>query len=96
MESVAKRRWTYQQLREATVSLGSRVFELESEQTYQQCWLFQRVEYLKGQGCVLLQLTAPLRPYLFQLKETFTARMLYSMLNLSSKYARRIYQLVSP
>jgi plasmid replication initiation protein len=95
MEAVSGRRWTYQQLREATAGLGSRMFELESEQTYQQLWMFQGVEYVKGQGCVRLQLAAPIRPYLFQLKEAFTSTELYSELKLTSKYAKRIYQLVS-
>ncbi|MCI1189827.1 RepB family plasmid replication initiator protein [Hymenobacter sp. DH14] len=89
------RQWNYQQLREATADMGSRMFEVENERTYQQLWMFQRVEYIKGKGCLQTQLAAPIRPFLFNLKENFTSYQLHSALKLSSKYAKHIYQLVS-
>ena len=95
VEALTGRQWNYQQLREATADMGSRMFEVESEQTYQQLWMFQRVEYIKGKGCLQIQLATPIRPYLFNLKENFTSYQLHSALKLSSKYAKRIYQLVS-
>lgn len=95
VEILTGRQWNYQQLREATADMGSRMFEVENEQTYQQLWMFQRVEYIKGKGCLQIQLAQPIRPYLFNLKENFTSYQLHSALKLSSKYAKRIYQLVS-
>lgn len=95
IESLTGRQWNYQQLREATADMGSRMFEVESDQTYQQLWMFQRVEYIKGKGCLQIQLSRPIRPYLFNLKENFTSYQLHSALKLTSKYAKRIYQLVS-
>lgn len=95
IEEMTGRRWNYQQLREATADMGSRVFEVENERSYQQLWMFQRVEYIKGKGCLLIQLAEPIRPYLFNLRENFTSYELQSALKLSSKYAKRIYQLVS-
>ncbi len=95
VEALTGRQWNYQQLREATADMGSRMFEVESDRTYQQLWMFQRVEYIKGKGCLQIQLSTPIRPYLFNLKENFTSYQLHSALKLSSKYAKRIYQLVS-
>jgi plasmid replication initiation protein len=95
VEALTGRQWNYQQLREATADMGSRMFEVENERTYQQLWMFQRVEYIKGKGCLQIQLAAPIRPFLFNLKENFTSYQLHSALKLSSKYAKRIYQLVS-
>jgi plasmid replication initiation protein len=95
IEEITGRVWNYQQLREATADMGSRMFEIDSEQSYQQLWMFQRVEYVKGQGCVQIQLANPIRPFLFNLKDNFTSFELLSALKLSSKYAKRIYQLVS-
>ena len=95
VETLTGRQWNYQQLREATADMGSRMFEVENERTYQQLWMFQRVEYIKGKGCLQIQLATPIRPFLFNLKENFTSYQLHSALKLSSKYAKRIYQLVS-
>ena len=44
VEAMTGRQWNYHQLREATADMGSRMFELENERTYQQLWKFQRVE----------------------------------------------------
>jgi plasmid replication initiation protein len=95
VEALTGRQWNYQQLREATADMGSRMFEVETERAYQQLWMFQRVEYIKGKGCLQIQLATPIRPFLFNLKENFTSYQLHSALKLSSKYAKRIYQLVS-
>lgn len=95
VEQRTGRQWNYQQLREATADMGSRMFEVDNKQGYQQLWMFQRVEYVKGKGCLQIQLAEPIRPFLFNLKENFTSYELHSALKLSSKYAKRIYQLVS-
>lgn len=95
VELITGRTWNYQQLREATADMGSRMFEIENDQSYKQLWMFQRVEYIKGKGCLEIQLAQPIRPFLFNLKDNFTSYQLHSALKLSSKYAKRIYQLAS-
>lgn len=95
VERMTGRQWNYQQLQEATADMGSRMFEVESEKTYKQLWMFQKVEYIKGQGCLEIVLSKFIRPYLFELKDNFTSYQLHSALKLSSKYAKRIYQLAS-
>lgn len=89
------REWHYKQLREATESMGSRMFEVETEHSYVQLWMFQKVEYVKGQGFLRIRLSEDIRPYLFELKNNFTSYQLFSALKISSKFAKRIYQLAS-
>ncbi|MBX0293110.1 replication initiation protein [Hymenobacter sp. HSC-4F20] len=93
--AVTGREWHYQQLREATESMGSRMFEVENDQSYVQLWMFQKVEYVKGQGYLRIRLSEDIRPYLFELKSNFTSYQLFSALKISSKYAKRIYHLAS-
>lgn len=95
VERMTGRQWNYQQLQEATADMGSRMFEVENEKVYKQLWMFQKVEYIKGQGCLEIVLSTFIRPYLFELKDNFTSYQLHSALKLSSKYAKRIYQLAS-
>ncbi len=82
-------------LRQATADMGSRVFELETPERIKQLWMFQRVEYLKGQGIIEIKLTEDILPYLFDLKDNFTSYSLAAALRLHSKYAKRIYQICS-
>jgi plasmid replication initiation protein len=82
-------------LRQATEGMGSRMFEIETQERVKQLWMFQRVEYLKGQGIVEIKLTEDILPYLFDLKDNFTSYTLAAALRLTSKYAKRIYQYCS-
>jgi plasmid replication initiation protein len=95
IENITGRTWNYQQLKEATENMGSKMFEVETERSYKQIWMFQQVEYLKGQGCLEIALSEAIRPYLFDLKTNFTSFELYSALKISSKYAKRIYTICS-
>jgi len=82
-------------LHKATADMGSRVFEVLTEKSYEQLWMFQRVKYLLGQGIIEIKLTEDILPFLFDLKDNFTSYELASALRLTSKYAKRIYQLCS-
>lgn len=95
IETMTGRRWNYQQLREATADLGSRMFEIETGKLYRQLWIFQKVDYIIGKGCLEISLSNYIRPYLFDLKNNFTSYQLHSVLKLSSKYAKRIYSICS-
>ena len=83
IEAITGRKWNLKQLREATESIGSRMFE--------QLWLFSRVKYLKGTGSFTVKLNEEATPYFFELKNNFTAMQLKSVLNCTSKYAKRLY-----
>lgn len=91
IEEITGRKWNLKQLREATESIGSRMFEIETAESLDQIWLFSRVKYLKGTGSFTIKLNEDARPYFFELKNNFTALQLKSVLNCSSKYAKRLY-----
>lgn len=95
IEKITGRSWNYQQLREATEDLGRKMFEVEDERSYKQIWTFQKIEYIKGQGRLEIWLSSAIIPYLFDLKNNFTSYQLQSALKVSSKYAKRIYQICS-
>lgn len=91
IEQITGRKWNYQQLREATESIGSRMFEIETPERLRQMWLFEYVDYIKGTGSFNVKINETAKPYFFELKNNFTAMQLKSVLNCSSKYAKRLY-----
>lgn len=95
IEAITGRTWNYQQLKEATADMGSRMFEVNTKDSYEQIWIFQKVRYENGKGYFTIKLSEEIRPYLFELKNNFTSFQLHSALKLTSKYAKRIYQLAS-
>src|SRR5690606_24334348 len=93
IELLTGREWNYQQLRKSTEDIGSRMFEIETETSYKQLWLFQSVEYLKGQGAFEVMISEPAKPLFFELKNNFTHFQLKSVLGCTSSYAKRLYML---
>lgn len=93
IESITGRSWNYQQLKDSTEEIGSRMFEIETADIYVQLWLFSRVEYHKGSGTFSVKLNEEALPYFFELKNSFTSMHLKSVLNCTSKYAKRLYSL---
>ncbi|SEN11117.1 Initiator Replication protein [Chryseobacterium taichungense] len=91
IEVITGRKWNLKQLREATESIGSRMFEIETKESIEQIWLFSRVKYLLGTGSFTVTLNPLATQYFFELKNNFTALQLKSVLNCSSKYAKRLY-----
>lgn len=95
LSSLTGKEYHYLYLREATEQMGSRMFEVETDHSLKQMWMFDRVEYMKGTGRIQIEFTKSIQPYLFELKDNFTSFQLYSALRLSSKYAKRIYAICS-
>ena len=91
IEVITGRKWNLKQLREATESIGSRMFEIETKESLDQIWLFSRVKYILGTGSFTIEINHHAIPYFFELKTNFTAMQLKSVLNCSSKYAKRLY-----
>lgn len=91
IEAITGRKWNLKQLREATESIGSRMFEIETKDSLEQIWLFSRVKYLLGTGSFTITLNPLASQYFFELKNNFTALQLKSVLNCTSKYAKRLY-----
>lgn len=91
--AITGREWNYMQFREATQEMGSRMFEIETNQSLLQLWLFASVEYKKGTGSFEIEISQKALPYLQNLKNNFTSMQLKSLLLCSSKYAKRLYML---
>ena len=91
IELITGRIWNYQQLRISTEMIGSRMFEIETADSYEQLWLFSKVKYIKGNGIFEIKINEEALPYFFDLKNNFTSMQLKSVLNCSSKYAKRLY-----
>lgn len=82
-------------LYDATKEMGSRMFEVRLEGRDRQVWMFQSVDYLDGKAILEITLSEKIIPLLFDLKGNFTSYELQAVLKLSSKYAKRIYQICS-
>lgn len=95
IEQITEKKWNYEQFREATYQLLSRVYEVEDDKSLLQVSVLASAHYMKGQGYIELEVSDKIRPYLINLKENFTTYRLKSALLMTSKYAKRIYQLVS-
>lgn len=95
LSSLTGKRYNGAYLHKATADMGSRMLEVEDANEYQQIWMFQRIRYLKGQGIIEFDLTRHVLPFLFDLKNNFTSYELAAALRLTSKYAKRVYQLCS-
>ena len=95
IEEMTDRKWDYAQFKDATENMGSRMFEIKTEKDYTQFWLFQRVKYITGQGRIEIKFSEDAILLLKQLKNNFTTYELQSALSMSSKYAKRIYQICS-
>jgi plasmid replication initiation protein len=91
IEQITGRKWNLKQLRESTESIGSRMFEIETPEYLEQIWLFSRVRYIIGTGSFTVTLNPLAEKYFFDLKNNFTSLQLKSVLNCSSKYAKRLY-----
>lgn len=82
-------------LYQATKEMGSRMFEVKLDNIDRQVWMFQSVDYHVGKGTIEVTLSEKILPLLFDLKGNFTSYELKAALKLSSKYAKRIYQICS-
>lgn len=92
---ITGKKYAYNYLRKATEGMGSRMFEVLTENSYNQIWMFQHIKYMTGEGRIEVKLSESIRPYLFDLKDNFTSFELLSALRLTSKHAKRIYTLCS-
>lgn len=95
LEKLTGRQWNYKQLMAAAAKLRSREVLLRLGKNPLQVGLLASAEYLDGQGCLELELSEKIRPYLVGLQGNFTSFRLQAVLRLTSKHAKRIYQLVS-
>ena len=95
LEHLTGRVWNYQRLLEATSNLRSREYLIADDKHVLQVGLLASALYVKGEGIIELEISERMRRYLIDLKNNFTSYRLQSVFSLSSKYAKRIYQIAS-
>lgn len=95
LELLTGRQWNYKQLLESTEQLSSRIYHIEDKAKVLQVGLLASAEYQKGKGVIELEISEKIRPYLIDLKSNFTSYHLQAALSLTSKFAKRIYQMAS-
>jgi plasmid replication initiation protein len=95
LEQLTGRSWNYQRLLEATSNLRSREYHIEDNKHVLQVGLLASALYVKGEGIIELEISERMRYYLIDLKNNFTSYRLQSVFSLSSKYAKRVYQIAS-
>lgn len=95
LEKLTGREWNYNRLGPAVTSLVGRSYHIEDGSSWLKVAMLASAEYLKGQGIIELEVSEKLRPYLIDLKNNFTSYKLHSVLSLTSKYAKRVYELAS-
>ena len=89
------KKYSFTYLKKSTEDMGKRMFEVETPERYKQLWLFRTVEYIKGTRIIEIKLSEDILPLLFDVLNNFTSYELAAALRLTSKYAKRIYQLCS-
>lgn len=95
LSKLTGKRYNYKYLQQATEEMGSRMFGVKTKDSYDQLWLFQKVSYLDNQATIRVKLAQDMLPYLFDLKRNYTTFELQAALKLTSKYAKRVYQICS-
>ena len=84
----------YKELKKITARLLTRLVTIkEGGKKIQTSWL-SSATYRKKEGIIELRFDPVLKPYLLQLKECFTKYALKNVLELKSKYAFRLYELL--
>ena len=84
----------YVEIPKITKELMKKVFEIREENKIIQVAWLSSATYEKGSGCVELEISPKLKPYMLQLKELYTQYRLGNILNMKSKYSPRLYELI--
>jgi len=99
MEKATGNQYNYKQLRESTKEMMGRVHEINTlhngREVFRQLVLFKRIDYILGTGVIELEFNEYATQYLFDLKNNFTSFQVQAALSLTSKHAKRVYQICS-
>lgn len=96
LERACGKSMNYKQIKEEIDNLVTKKIDIKTPSGNDLTTTFvASAEYLKGRGLVEITLAKPIRPYFFDLKSHFTAFRASTALTISSKYSKRIYELLS-
>lgn len=85
----------YNEIKNATEALLSRVLNITVDQDLIQTHWVQSARYSKGGGIVTFKIDNELKPYLLELKEAFTSIKVQELMSFKSSYTARLYELIS-
>lgn len=96
IQRLTGREWHYNQLKEATNDMVEKGFYIKNKKgNTVKVTMFASAEYIDGKGYIELEISQKLKPYLLDLKDNFTSFQLFSVLSMTSKYAKWVYILLS-
>ena len=97
IEQIIQRKLDYQQMRKAAKKLLSRIYTIKKEggKVELNVAMISSSEYREGTGTIEIGLSPKVRPYLFGLKKYFTTYGRRMVMTLKSKYAKRLYKMLS-
>jgi plasmid replication initiation protein len=93
IEAKTGRKWNYKQLESSASNLKRKEIIHKKEKSVLEATFFASCEYIQGEGCVEVEISSKVRPYLIDVRNNFTSLKLYSVLTITSSFAKRIYQL---
>ncbi|NEU70926.1 replication initiation protein [Spirosoma agri] len=85
----------YDDLKIATETMMQKILTIKVPDGYLQVAPFSSVQYNTKQGTIAISIDAKLRPFLFNLDSRFTTYGLQDALNVSGKYTKRLYEMLS-
>ena len=95
MEKLTGRNMNHKHLDTAVDKLLSRVYHIPNAEGLLKVCMMSSAQYIKGSGKIEVGIDPKMRPYLFNLKSNFTQLGYYVVMTLKSKYAKRIYEMLS-
>lgn len=95
LEKMSNSQVNYSHLKEASQKLIGQVYKIRIGNELTSFAPLNYFLYRKGSGRILLQLSDGLRPFFFALKNNYTLFQFQMALKLKSKYAKRIYEMLS-
>ncbi len=94
--ALTKTKNSYEDFKRATENLVGRVLTIvRPNGNLLQVSMISSAEYINGQGIIEISLDPKIRPYFFDLKQNFTTFQLHMALSMTSKYSKRIYEMLS-
>ena len=96
LQNVTGVKTDYSNYVEATKGIMKSIYEITKPNgNLLQVAMFSSCEYIKGQGLVEIEIPDKIHPYLVDLKSNFTLFQLDVALGLSSKFSKRMYEILS-
>lgn len=95
IEEITTRKVDYQKVRKSARKLLSRIYTFQDRGDTLEVCMISSVRYIHGAGIIKVGISSEVRPYLFDLKKCFTTYGFRMFMSLKSKYAKRIYKMLS-